>query len=50
MPLRHLAAPTLNNSVTTPINPNYTFTVTSTPTELQRQAFELLGVKPICVQ
>ena len=47
--LRHLATLTLN-SVTTPINPNYSFTVTATPTDLQRRAFELLGVKPICVQ
>ena len=47
--LRHLA--TLNlNTVTTPINPNYSFTVTTTPTDLQSRAFELLGVKPICVQ
>ncbi len=47
--LRHLA--TLNlNTATTPINPNYSFTVTTTPTNLQRRAFELLGVKPICVQ
>ena len=47
--LRHLATLTLN-SVTTPINPDYSFTVTATPTDLQRSAFELLGVKPICVQ
>ena len=47
--LRHLATLTLN-SVTTPVNPNYSFTVTATPTDLQRTAFELLGVKPICVQ
>ncbi len=47
--LRHLATLTLN-SVATPINPNYSFTVTATPTDLQRRAFELLGVKPICVQ
>ncbi len=47
--LRHLATLTLN-SVTTPINPNYSFTVTATPTHLQKRAFELLGVKPICVQ
>ena len=47
--LRHLATMTLN-SVTTPINPDYSFTVTTTPTDLQRRAFELLGVKPICVQ
>ena len=47
--LRHLATLTLN-AVTTPINPNYSFTVTATPTHLQTRAFELLGVKPICVQ
>jgi hypothetical protein len=47
--LRHLATMTLN-SVTSPINPDYSFTVTATPTDLQRRAFELLGVKPICVQ
>ncbi len=47
--LRHLATLTLN-SVTTPINPNYSFTVSATPTDLQKRAFELLGVKPICVQ
>jgi len=47
--LRHLATLTLN-SVTTPVNPTYSFTVTATPTDLQRSAFELLGVKPICVQ
>jgi transposase len=47
--LRHLATLTLN-SVITPVNPNYSFTVTATPTDLQRSAFELLGVKPICVQ
>ena len=47
--LRHLATLTLN-SITTPVNPNYSFTVTATPTDLQRRAFELLGVKPICVQ
>ena len=47
--LRHLATQTLN-SVTTAINPNYSFTVTATPTDLQRRAFELLGVKPIRVQ
>jgi len=47
--IRHLATLTLN-SVTTPINPSYSFTVTATPTDLQRKAFELLGVKPICVQ
>ena len=47
--LRHLATQTLN-SVTTPINKEYSFTVTATPTDLQRSAFELLGVKPICVQ
>ncbi len=47
--LRHLASLTLN-SVSTPINPDYSFTVTATPTKLQRKAFELLGVKPICVQ
>jgi hypothetical protein len=47
--LRHLATMTLN-SVTTPINPDYSFTVTATPTDLQKRAFELLGVKPICVQ
>ncbi len=47
--LRHLA--TLNlNTATTPINPKYSFTVTTTPTDLQRRAFELLRVKPICVQ
>ncbi len=47
--LRHLATLTLN-SITTPINPNYSFTVTATPTELQRRAFEFLGVKPNCLQ
>ena len=47
--LRHLASLTLN-SVVTPINPDYSFTVTATPTDLQRRAFELLGVKPMCVQ
>jgi transposase len=47
--LRHLATLTLN-TVITPVNPNYSFTVTATPTDLQRTAFELLGVKPICVQ
>ncbi len=47
--LRHLASLTIN-SVTTPINPNYSFTAAATPTDLQRRAFELLGVKPICVQ
>lgn len=47
--LRHLATLTLN-SVITPVNPNYSFTVTATPTDLQRTAFELLGVKPIRVQ
>ncbi len=47
--LRHLTTQTLN-SVTTPINPNYSFTVTATPTDLQRTAFELLGVKPLRVQ
>ncbi len=47
--LRHLASLTLN-SVTTPINPNYSFTVAATPTDLQRRAFELLGVKPLRVQ
>ncbi len=47
--LRHLATQTLN-SVTTAINPNYSFTVTATPTDLQTTAFELLGVKPIRVQ
>ena len=47
--LRHLATMTLN-AVTSPINPDYSFTVTATPTDLQRRAFELLGIKPICVQ
>jgi hypothetical protein len=47
--LRHLASLTLN-SVTTPINPDYSFTLTATPTDLQKRAFELLGVKPVCVQ
>jgi transposase len=47
--LRHLATLTLN-SVITPLNPNCSFTVTATPTDLQSTAFELLGVKPICVQ
>lgn len=47
--LRHLASLTLN-SVVAPINPDYSFTVTATPTDLQTRAFELLGVKPICVQ
>ncbi len=44
-----MATQTLN-SVTTAINPNYSFTVTATPTDLQTTAFELLGVKPIRVQ
>jgi hypothetical protein len=47
--LRHLATLTLN-SVTMPINPDYSFTVTATPTALQRRAFELLGVTSIRVQ
>ena len=47
--LRHLATMTLN-SVTMPINPDYSFTVTAKPTDLQRSAFRLLRVKPICVQ
>ncbi len=47
--LRHLATMTLNSG-TTPINPDYSFTVTATPTALQERAFELLGIKPICVQ
>lgn len=47
--LRHLATLTLN-SVTTPINPSHSFTVTATPTELQETAFQLLGVKPLRVQ
>ena len=47
--LRHLASLTLN-TVTTSLNPNDSFTVTATPTNLQRRAFELLGVKPIRVQ
>lgn len=47
--LRHLASLTLN-SVVAPINPDYSFTVTATPTDLQRRAFEFLGVKPLCVQ
>jgi hypothetical protein len=47
--LRHLATQTIN-SVTTAINPNYSFTVTATPTDLQRRAFQLLGVKPMRVQ
>jgi hypothetical protein len=47
--LHHLATLTLN-SVTTPINTDYSFTVTATPTDLQTRVFELLGVKPICVQ
>jgi hypothetical protein len=47
--LRHLASLTLN-TVTTPINPNDSFTLTATPTDLQTKACELLGVKPICVQ
>jgi hypothetical protein len=47
--LRHLASLTLN-SVVAPINPDYSFTVTATPTKLQAKAFERLGVKPICVQ
>ncbi len=44
-----MATQTLN-SVTTAINPNYGFTVTAAPTDLQTTAFELLGVKPIRVQ
>ena len=47
--LGHLGTLTLN-SVTTPINPDYSFTVTATPTDLQQRAFELLGIKPLCVQ
>ncbi|MAG96759.1 MAG: IS1634 family transposase [Rhodospirillaceae bacterium] len=47
--LRHLATLTLN-TVSTPINPDYSFTLTATPTDLQNRAFALLGVKPICVQ
>jgi hypothetical protein len=47
--LRHLATLTLN-TVSTPLNPNYSFTVTATPTELQTKAFDLLGVKPMRVQ
>ena len=47
--LRHLATLTLN-TVSTPINPNYSFTVTATPTQLQSKAFDLLGVKPMRVQ
>ena len=47
--LAHLGTLTLNR-VTTPINPDYSFTVTATPTDLQQRAFELLGVKPLCVQ
>ncbi len=47
--LRHLATMTLN-TVTMPINPDYSFTVTASPTDIQKKAFELLGVKPICVQ
>ena len=47
--LRHLASLTLN-SVVTPINPSYSFTVIATATELQDRAFKLLGVKPIRVQ
>ena len=47
--LRHLATLSLN-TVAMPINPNYAFTVTATPTELQQKAFDLLGVKPIRVQ
>ncbi len=47
--LRHLATLSLN-TVAMPINPNYAFTVTATPTQLQQKAFDLLGVKPIRVQ
>jgi hypothetical protein len=47
--LRHLATLTLN-TVTTPINPNDSFTVTATPTNLQTTAFELLDVKSVRVQ
>jgi hypothetical protein len=47
--LRHLATMTLN-TVSTPINPNYRFTVSATPTELQSKAFDLLGVTPMRVQ
>ncbi len=47
--LRHLATLTLN-TVSTPLNPNYSFSLTATPTELQTKAFELLGVKPMRVQ
>lgn len=47
--LSHLATLTLN-TVRTPINPNYSFTVTATPTQLQTKAFDLLGVKPLRVQ
>ena len=38
------------NTVAVPINPNYAFTVTATPTELHQKAFDLLGVNPIGVQ
>jgi len=47
--MRHMASLTLN-TVTTPINRDYSFTVSATPTDLQRRAFELLGVNPIRVQ
>ncbi len=44
--LRHLA--TLSrNTVALPKNPDYAFTVTAAPTQLQQKAFDLLGVKPI---
>ena len=47
--MRHLATMTLN-SVAAPINKRYTFSMVSTPTTLQRKAFELLAIKPLGVQ
>ena len=47
--MRHLATMTLN-SVAAPINKRYTFSMVSTPTALQRKAFELLAIKPLGVQ
>jgi hypothetical protein len=44
-----LATLTLN-SVTSPINPKHSFAVAATPTNLQRRAFELLGVKLIYIR
>ena len=47
--MRHLATMTLN-SVAAPINKRYTFSLVSTPTAVQRKAFELLAIKPLGVR